>query len=364
MFIKNLKLENIGVFKGKREFNFTKGSNLILGENGHGKSTLLEVISLLLINEYNGNLESLINNSCDNANAELEFDHNNKSYRNTIELSKKKSTTSKKELYENNELVANGEEVEKYLNNILPKELVNHSLFVKQKGDKVTSVSDSDRREILAQLCELDYTRKIKEIIDPQIDFLKCEINTKEKEEYALENKSYNFGQEKTIENIWNEENQSELVSLERKQKEYEKNLELKKRISDLNYKCHNLHDDLKRKQLEYNVDKLSEENSSQLKKLECEHKTNLFNLEENYLNTNNSMDKQISDIQNEIKNIENQLSNIKLVKLVKFNEDELNEKKKQYTSLNSEHKYLLDEIEKLQYNLNIINEGKCPYRR
>ena len=219
MFIKNLKLENIGVFKGKREFNFTKGSNLILGENGHGKSTLLEVISLLLINEYNGNLESLINNSCDNANAELEFDHNNKSYRNTIELSKKKSTTSKKELYENNELVASGEEVEKYLNNILPKELVNHSLFVKQKGDKVTSVSDSDRREILAQLCELDYTRKIKEIIDPQIDFLKCEINTKEKEEYALENKSYNFGQEKTIENVWNEENQSELVSLERKQK-------------------------------------------------------------------------------------------------------------------------------------------------
>ena len=131
-----------------------------------------------------------------------------------------------------------------------------------------------------------------------------------------------------------------------------------------MNYKCHNLHDDLKRKQLEYNVDKLSEENSSQLKKLEREHKTNLFNLEENYLNTNNSMDKQISDIQNEIENIENQLSNIKLVKLVKFNEDELNEKKKQYTSLNSEHKYLLDEIEKLQYNLNIINEGKCPYRR
>lgn len=358
--LKQLKLENIGKIRNKT-ITFEKGTNLIDAPNGSGKSTILNTISMLLLNKYDGNLENTLNNSSDNGSAELNFVYNNDNYISSIELKKEKKTVkSIKSLIKNGNVIAEGEDVEKELNKILPPVLTEFSLFNKQKGTRLTNITDSERRDVLTQLCELDYSQKVKENIENEIDNIKQIISDKEKEEYALKNKQYNFGEEKEILVEWNDENENQLNEFKEKQKLYERNNELRKRILDLNYKVHDLHDDLERKQLAYNIDKLTEENTSQLKKLESDHKVTLFNLEENYLNTNNSMDKQISDIQNEIENIENQLSNIKLVKLVKFNEDELNEKRKEYTELTTKSKIAFKNAEQLANKVCPICGGNC----
>ncbi|MDK2819793.1 MAG: AAA family ATPase [Mycoplasmataceae bacterium] len=49
MIIKYIGIENFGVFSGKSEFNFeTSKTNLIIGENGSGKSTILFLLNFLL----------------------------------------------------------------------------------------------------------------------------------------------------------------------------------------------------------------------------------------------------------------------------------------------------------------------------
>ncbi len=59
MYISKLKLNNFKGFSGKKEFNFSKGINFLVGNNNCGKTTIFRAIEFL---QNGGNKEDFINN--------------------------------------------------------------------------------------------------------------------------------------------------------------------------------------------------------------------------------------------------------------------------------------------------------------
>src|SRR4051812_2148511 len=59
MIIKKLVIENFLCYYGRKEFEFTKGLNIVLGENGEGKTKFFEALEWLFSRE-NNNLELLV----------------------------------------------------------------------------------------------------------------------------------------------------------------------------------------------------------------------------------------------------------------------------------------------------------------
>ncbi len=81
MIFTKLKLKN---FKSHQStfIQFHKGISVIVGENGAGKSTILEAISFALFKQHTGKkMDDLVRNNADTMSVELEFISNGKEYR-------------------------------------------------------------------------------------------------------------------------------------------------------------------------------------------------------------------------------------------------------------------------------------------
>ena len=81
MIFKKLKLTN---FKSHQStiIGFDKGISVIVGENGAGKSTILEAISFALFKQHTAKkIDDLVRNNADNMAVELEFTSNGKDYK-------------------------------------------------------------------------------------------------------------------------------------------------------------------------------------------------------------------------------------------------------------------------------------------
>lgn len=200
-----LKLEKLNLYnwcnlKGSKTINFTDGFNVINGKNGGGKTSIVNAISILLLNRYEGNFEGFINNESEEASIELFFQVNNDDYISKLKLKKTKGVASERYLTKNGNDIASGEDCAKELNNILSSFLTSYSLFYRQSdSDKVTECTDSERRDLLTQLVSIDYSEKVAQFITPNIEKLKADITNLEKDIYALENKTYTFGEEKQV---------------------------------------------------------------------------------------------------------------------------------------------------------------------
>ena len=81
MIINNIRLENFRSHKNT-EIDFNQGISLILGENGAGKSSILEAISYTLFKDTNSKIDDLIrkpqddNDVIDKMLVTIEFRHN------------------------------------------------------------------------------------------------------------------------------------------------------------------------------------------------------------------------------------------------------------------------------------------------
>ena len=81
MIFKRLKLFN---FKSHEEtvIPFEKGISVIVGENGAGKSTILEAISFALFKQHTAKkIDDLVRNNSEAMNVELEFISNGREYK-------------------------------------------------------------------------------------------------------------------------------------------------------------------------------------------------------------------------------------------------------------------------------------------
>jgi len=95
MIIKNLRLENFKSYS-KTQVEFNTGISIIMGENGAGKSSILEAVSFSLFKQHSGGkLENLVRAGQDKMKVELEFIASGRTYR---VLREKGKTTSRAEL--------------------------------------------------------------------------------------------------------------------------------------------------------------------------------------------------------------------------------------------------------------------------
>ena len=189
--INSLKLHNFGIIKGDRTFNFTNGVNLINGRNGSGKSTSLQAIKMLLLDDYDGAFEDYINSDCTEMSAEINFDFDNKSYKQILKCEKKSNVSTSRTLYfdGNEKPICNGvTDVKEYLSKLLNPTIVPYAISYNQNGsNKISKCKDAERRELLKLFMDCDYSNNVKTKLEPKVEEIEKIINELDKEEYNLE---------------------------------------------------------------------------------------------------------------------------------------------------------------------------------
>lgn len=166
MIINKLKLENFKSHKDT-QIDFNQGISLILGENGAGKSSILEAISYALFKDTTGKLDENIRkpqNTEDNINqmlVTLEFWHNGTLYQ--LKRGKKKSKNIAELRYKENDkfhMQSNGDRnVTQDIKKILemdPKSFLN-AVYIRQ--GEITELIDktaSERKEFITKLLNID----------------------------------------------------------------------------------------------------------------------------------------------------------------------------------------------------------------
>ena len=373
-----LELEGFGIFKNYTEFNFEDGVNLLVAENGKGKSTILNCIEMLLLDNYQGNFADYINTDCDEFEVSLEFYLDDKHLMETLSCKKtnKTCTTCRnlKDIDGND--IANGEDVKNYLNKFLPQTTTKYSLFVRQKnGIDIINATDSERRDLFKRIQDLDYSKEIDLLINPKIETVKQSIIETEKEIFSLENKKYEIKdyidlpfikEEYDIKkNKLDKLNAEKTLAEERKTRFNElianknkianeitsiENISTNKKISVTN--CNEFIENS-----ESEKDKIitqCEMSKIELRKKITELNASIDNLDDEKNDKIKEINNNITSVEKEIESNKNELSNIKLVKLIKFDESPLINARNNLSELKTKSSIA-------RKNADTLKSGKCP---
>ena len=377
-----LELEGFGCFKDKKEFLYESGVNLVLAENGSGKTTQINAISILLLSEYEGSFSDYMNRECNEFTISLEFMLNGKHLLETLTCKKGKSYTTTRNLkdVDTDTDLANGEGVKEWLNERLPVSTSKYALFVKQNSDMdIIHVNDSVRRDLFKKIQDLDYTKEIKTLIEPKIEQTKEKIIENDKEIFALENKKY---ETKALNDLPFDENtyalkktKLENLTAEKSSIEEKKNQlnDLKERKNKLESEINSIKvsSDSKKSKIEelksfnFNTEKEKIEKEFANKKLESENK--IKSLEEQRENLDKDINEKSLNLECEIKKIEDEgnelvkeIDSIRLMKLIKFDENSLTNARNNLAELKTKHSISISNAEKLKNNICPVCGGSC----
>lgn len=353
IYLKELKLKNWCNLTTEKIITFEKGFNVINGKNGSGKTSIVNAISILLLNRYDGNWESFINNNKDEAYIILSFNLDNDEYESSVFLTKKgKTVNSTRKLTKNNIDIASGEDCEKELNKILPSFLTSYSLIYRQSSDdKVTDCSDSERRDLLTQLVALDYTEKVNQFITPNINFINEKITQLEKEKYSLENKSYVFGELKEVKE---KHPLSKINELKTKVKDFEINEQNKQLKNQLEIKINNLQNDLLKIKDDYSIESLQKEKDREINSLKSLIQTTPDYYEKEINLYKESTKNDLYSTINSLNDITKKLNSIQLKDFEEFDNSKLSKIISDLSSLETQ-KNILDK------NIKSLEKGVCP---
>ena len=161
MIFKQLVLKN---FKShiNSEINFKKGTTIILGKNGAGKSSIFEGINFALYKKYNTkSLNDLINTSANIMSVSLSFLVGNNEYKVIRTRSKSKSTADLFILEQGDfNVIASGDkEVSNYIEELIEidADLFLNAIYIKQgEIDSLVTQKASERKKNLSKLLRLD----------------------------------------------------------------------------------------------------------------------------------------------------------------------------------------------------------------
>lgn len=362
LFLKKLELNNWCNLTTEKTIEFEKGFNVINGKNGSGKSSIVNAISILLLNKYEGNWESFINNNKTEASIILYFTLDNDEYISKLFLTKKgKSVNSARFLVKNGVDIASGEDCEKELNKILPAFLTSYSLIYRQgETNKVTECSDSERRDLLTQLVALDYTDKVNQFITPNINSINETLLQKEKEKFSLENKTYNFGELKFVK----EKHSQQLIDdLKDKVAKYVKNEQLMVQKFQIEDKKINLQNKLLKLKTDYSIDKLNSEKDKEISL----YKTQIANLPIECEKEISSYKESTKDfLTNLVKNLTEsklKISQIQIKDFVDFDDTELKIINNHVVTLNTQKNILKENIKSLENGICPICGNNCTHK-
>ncbi|MGD9678168.1 MAG: hypothetical protein AB7V16_07365 [Vulcanibacillus sp.] len=375
LLIKKLTLKNVGIYKGTRELSFDEGLNIIQATNGKGKSTAIQIIEMLIANQYEGSFADYINDDSSEMFASLLFAFNNNEY--TIELSCKRGKSgTERILYDSDRnKVASGEEAVSVMATMFDPVLTQYSLVAKQKAiDNIVTCKDSERRELFKKIKEINLEKYIKLHIEPIIENLKIEISNIEKEIYRLENINYDY--KDTQEALFAEaeiiEKRKELKALQDKQSLIEKEKteyeEKKKNLEEAKSLLSYSETSLARK----NTLLQACETSIQLFESSAYKENQSKSLKENYDKEFSAIENNIIDLNKKIKEIEDsfvaekkklddliedidkRLSEIKIAKLVKFDDTPLKQLENKIAGKKQDIVYC-------NKNIKSLEQGICP---
>lgn len=161
MIFKKLTLKN---FKShiNTEVEFNKGTTIILGDNGAGKSSIFEGINFALYKKYNTkSLNDLINTQANSMTVTLSFIVGNQEYKVKRTRSQKKSTAELFVLKDNDyhNVVSGDKEVNNHIEELLEidADLFLNAIYIRQgEIDSLVTQKASDRKKNISKLLRLD----------------------------------------------------------------------------------------------------------------------------------------------------------------------------------------------------------------
>jgi len=174
MIINSVRMRN---FKSHADtkVGFGTGINVILGENGAGKTSVLEAISFALFKEYEGNLENLVRSSQSSMSVEVVFTSHGRTYKVLRNRTKSGSDARLFVIEDGREkLLQEGDSgVDREIEEILgiDRYLFTNAVYVRQGEIASLLVArPSDRKQLIGRLLGIDVLEKVWERMRPVAD--------------------------------------------------------------------------------------------------------------------------------------------------------------------------------------------------
>ncbi len=360
--IKKLYIKN---FRNISELTIYPSSyiNLISGNNGEGKSSILYAIEYLLTDNLNEKISEYVKWGQDKFNLEMEFDFNGNSYIMRVEGSK----SSKKELIVNESDVYKNSDATKYLATIIDPNIARYSAISEQgKTAQILFDTPANRLKKLKEILGIDKLFEIVEDLKEEIKQINTDIDLKKKEVEILENIDYNFLDIIELPDI--EDIKQEFNLLKKDKELYEVQTKLYDKYLQELENFNNAKSKIESNEILIKGyrDKLDEKQKSKKENLNISSlddlQQELAEIEKNEINQNNRYqgykDKKsrIEKLNTNISQEEIKLSNYPVRRTIpcKYENDQLTEAEKLLT----EYQIKLSELEK-EYKLGL--DGKCP---
>lgn len=358
MIFTKLRLKN---FKSHEDttIKFNKGISVIVGENGAGKSTILEGISFALFKQHTGKkIGDLVRNNADSMLVELEFDSNGRKYK----IVREKKSNLKSAIYKKTSLdgdyvhICSGDrEVNNEMLQILDidSDLFLNAIYIRQ-GEiaELVDKTPAEKKQLIAKLLGIDSLEKSWKNLLPF-------INDYENQLSELKGKLYNS--DKLSEDL--SKKREELSSLK------QRGLELEEQIEDVNQLLQEISESKR------NMEREKEIYETQVNNLNNEENV-LSKLEDDKHLIQDNLDK-IRDAEEKMDRLEKYVSKLDVyidfeksvvsIQSLKENEKEINDKidsiakQKQIVADNKEdyNKFLASDEEIAKYDNQKVNLEK-----
>lgn len=217
MIVKSVQMHNFKSYSNpdpeKNMVDFDTGITIIIGENGAGKTSILEAISFALFKENTANIADLVTLGKKNMEVTVDFRSAGKEFR---VVCKKRGTLSTRELYELNNgsgaLIQTGDrgvafEIEQILG--IDKTVFINAIYIRQgEIDKILSPDAANRKKVVGQLLGIEEIQKAWELMgrdggvirefESKKNILEGEIKQKENIQDDIENKEWELDEVKT----------------------------------------------------------------------------------------------------------------------------------------------------------------------
>ena len=292
MIFTKLKLIN---FKSHENttINFEKGISVIVGENGAGKSTILEGISFALFKQHTAKrIDDLVRNNAESMTVELEFSSNNREYK----IVRTKKSMLKSSIYKKTSkdggfvhICTGDKEVANEIRQILDidSDLFLNAIYIRQ-GEiaELVDKTPAEKKELIAKLLGIDSLEKAWKNLLPF-------INGYENQLAELKGKLYNSNELKEE----YAKKKSELESLK------DRGHELEEQIEDVTTSLKDISESKR------NMEREKEIYETQVNNLENEQKT-LSKLESDKHLVQDNLDK-ITEAEDQISRLEKYVSKL-----------------------------------------------------
>ena len=182
MFIKELNLQNIGMINDA-SLQFSKGLNVILGANGHGKSTVLTSIAYMLTGYARDGQEGILQWGKKKGNMSMSWEHLGDEFEQSVGFNPAVSR----------ELIINHQdppfdtlsEVKGKLKELYDPKLAQLSMFYFENEDDLIRMSPAKRREYLKSVYDLKFSKQSAAVLEELKPLEEGMNNTKAKIDQA-----------------------------------------------------------------------------------------------------------------------------------------------------------------------------------